>query len=253
MSVNTLLYPNSLALNCSTIDCSGVISGGNLVAPIITTSNVECLNLCAQYCKSIKSGSTIKNATLTGATITAASNNVIARALWDTSGSGSVSVYASSAPTTGQVLTATSPTLATWQTPGVSVQNVTISLNTAQLATLNTVPVTILAAQGAGTLIIPLSYYVAYTYSTSPYSTGGTVSLKYTGLSETGASVVMPGLGDGNTTSYYASSVSFVGGGAVPYPSSPLTNLGLTLSSGSAITGGLGSYQIAFQYIVVTP
>ena len=52
----------------------------------------------------------------TNKTVTDASNNVIARSLWNGSGGASVSVYAATAPTTGQALIATSPTLATWQT-----------------------------------------------------------------------------------------------------------------------------------------
>jgi len=55
--------------------------------------------------------------TLTNKTMTDNSNNLIARGLWYGTGSGSVSTYAASAPTVGQVLTATSGSLATWQTP----------------------------------------------------------------------------------------------------------------------------------------
>ncbi len=58
--------------------------------------------------------------TLTQKTITDASSNVIARALWTSAGSNSVSTYASIAPLPGQVLTATSSTTAIWVTPGSS-------------------------------------------------------------------------------------------------------------------------------------
>lgn len=63
--------------------------------------------------------------TLTNKSLVANTNNVIARELWIGSGSGSVSTYASAAPTTGQVLKATSATTATWQddTAGVSSLN----------------------------------------------------------------------------------------------------------------------------------
>ena len=53
---------------------------------------------------------------LSNKTVTDASNNVLARGLWNGSGSASVSVYAATIPTTGQALVATSPTTATWQT-----------------------------------------------------------------------------------------------------------------------------------------
>lgn len=48
--------------------------------------------------------------------VTDASNNVLARGLWNGSGTGSVSVYASALPVTGQALIATSPTTAVWST-----------------------------------------------------------------------------------------------------------------------------------------
>lgn len=53
---------------------------------------------------------------MTNKTLTDASNNVTARALWNGSGAASISVYAATAPTTGQALIATSGTVATWQT-----------------------------------------------------------------------------------------------------------------------------------------
>jgi len=54
--------------------------------------------------------------TLTNKTLTDNSNNVITRELWIGSGSGSVSCYAATAPTTGQALVATNATTCTWQT-----------------------------------------------------------------------------------------------------------------------------------------
>jgi hypothetical protein len=58
--------------------------------------------------------------TLTNKTMTAGTNNVTARALFVGSGAGSVSTFAAAAPTTGQVLTATSASTATWQAPGAA-------------------------------------------------------------------------------------------------------------------------------------
>jgi len=55
--------------------------------------------------------------TLTNKTVTDNSNNVVSRGLWAGSGATTVSVYAATAPSTGQTLTATSSTTATWQTP----------------------------------------------------------------------------------------------------------------------------------------
>ncbi len=66
---------------------------------------------------SVPSGSSISNATITGSTLTANTNNIIARSLWAGSGSDSISVYAAAVPSAGQVLTATSSSTANWQTP----------------------------------------------------------------------------------------------------------------------------------------
>ena len=53
--------------------------------------------------------------TLTNKTMTDNSNNLTSRGLFSDSGSNTVSVFASPNPTSGQVLTATSGTTATWQ------------------------------------------------------------------------------------------------------------------------------------------
>jgi hypothetical protein len=53
--------------------------------------------------------------TLTNKIGTSNTNNYIARQLWVNSGAGSVSTYTAAPPTTGQVLTATGTTTATWQ------------------------------------------------------------------------------------------------------------------------------------------
>lgn len=70
--------------------------------------------------KSVPTGVVVGNSdtqTLTNKTMTSNTNNVIARELWIGSGSGSVSTYAASAPSNGDILTATGATTATWQTP----------------------------------------------------------------------------------------------------------------------------------------
>ncbi len=58
--------------------------------------------------------------TLTNKTMTDNSNDLTSRALFTGSGAGQVSTFAATAPTSGQVLTATSGTVATWQTPQVT-------------------------------------------------------------------------------------------------------------------------------------
>lgn len=72
----------------------------------LTVPNISCTLLCQN-----------DTSTITNKTMTSNTNNVIARELWVGSGSGSVSTYAATAPTNGQILTATGATTATWQTP----------------------------------------------------------------------------------------------------------------------------------------
>lgn len=57
--------------------------------------------------------------TLTNKTLTNVSNNVLARGLWYDSGSGFISTFGSTVPTTGDVLVATSTTTAEWQSIGI--------------------------------------------------------------------------------------------------------------------------------------
>ena len=67
-------------------------------------------------------------------------------------------VVLSGAPTAGQVPVATSPTTATWQTVGggVLLSN-TVTVHQPAIFTLNTVPVTLIPAPPAGTIIFPQS------------------------------------------------------------------------------------------------
>ena len=60
---------------------------------------------------------TTDSQTLTNKVATSNTNNITARGVFSGSGAGTVSTYAATAPTSGQVLTAVSGTVATWQTP----------------------------------------------------------------------------------------------------------------------------------------
>jgi len=86
----------------------------------LITFKTETTPLLNSYNVTIPSANTILVGTdyaqiISNKNMTDNSNNLIARALWYGTGSGSVSTYAAVAPTSGQVLTATSGTTATWQ------------------------------------------------------------------------------------------------------------------------------------------
>ena len=72
---------------------------------------------------------------LSNKTMTSNTNNVTARSLFTGSGSGSVSVFAATAPSSGQVLTATGASTATWQTPAAG----DVTLNGVQTLTNKTI------------------------------------------------------------------------------------------------------------------
>lgn len=103
----------------------GVANGPALVVEGAGTTGTGTLLVSSQTANQIL---TLPNATdtlvgkattdvLTNKTITAATDNVTASALFSGSRANTVSVYAANNPTAGQVLTATSATVATWQTP----------------------------------------------------------------------------------------------------------------------------------------
>lgn len=82
-------------------DCSG-ISTGTTVSFVLPNTNSSVVTL-------------VSSDALTNKTLTSNTNNITARGLWVGSGAASVSTYTATAPTSGQVLTATSGTTATWQ------------------------------------------------------------------------------------------------------------------------------------------
>jgi len=78
-----------------------------------------------------------------------ASNNIFSRGLWNSSGAGTVSTYASSAPTTGMVLTATNSTTGTWQAiPSSGVTSIAGTTNEISAS----------ASTGAVTLSVPSTF-----------------------------------------------------------------------------------------------
>jgi hypothetical protein len=77
-------------------------------------------------------------ATMTNKTLTSNTNNIISRELWYGSGTGSISTYAATAPTTNQVLTATSGTIATWQDNIKSLGGLSVSAQTLATGTSGT-------------------------------------------------------------------------------------------------------------------
>lgn len=78
----------------------------------------------------------------------------------------------------GKVLTSDGSGTATWQTPGTGAILVAqVTLSSADILSLHTTPVTIVAAQGPNTVIVPLRVIEYMDYNTTTYATDGTLQL----------------------------------------------------------------------------
>ena len=126
-----------------------------------------------------------------------------------------------------------------------SVKQVKVSLSSAQILTLGSVPVTLVPAQGAGKVIIPVSVVLDYNFVTSGYSTNTNVFIASasspTSITRTG---VLAFVGDACTFD------TPINSGA----SNALTgNESLQISTGAGDpTGGDSTLDVYVNYIVVT-
>jgi len=155
MATNSLLFPNNFNLHCETITLGGTNQFGNLIAPIITSSNVLCPNVYverAQYVDGVF-GNAVAGTTgtfsglLQGLQLEATTTNAapliihstIQVANLDAEFSGTsdrtnalattgadVIVALATPPIAGQVLIATSATTAEWGNASVSTANLTV-------------------------------------------------------------------------------------------------------------------------------
>jgi hypothetical protein len=121
----------------------------------------------------------------------------------------------------------------------------TASLTSAQILTLGTTPVTIVAAQGAGTVIIPVQAFGSLTFLTSQYANAGVLNLSWNGAN---------GIAAANLSSNLiaaASQVASQGGLSVAtIATASLANLPLTVHSTGAVTAGAGSWKLTVLYLV---
>lgn len=100
---------------------------------------------------------------------------------------GSVEFQSGVKITTGaaanRVLTSDASGNASWQAiGGGAVQSATVTLSSAQILSLHTTPINLVAAQGANTFILPIALTVQYTYGTTDYVTDDSLRFTYDGV-----------------------------------------------------------------------
>lgn len=88
------------------------------------------------------------------------------------------SVRITTGATSGYVLTSDTRGIATWQASGEgAVQTATVTLDSADIVSLHTTPITIIPAQGAGTVIQLIAMTISMNYISTPYATDVTLRL----------------------------------------------------------------------------
>lgn len=151
--------------------------------------------------------------TLTNKVATAATNDLSARRLFVGSGAGTVSTYSATAPSSGQVLTATAATTATWQTPATaafapdrtlfvyqSAGDVSPNWSTLEAAITDAASLTPTAANPMIIVMYPGTYSEATPLTIPPYvtvsgiaSTQSNVVIRPTAVAPTAAVIRMGG------------------------------------------------------------
>ena len=122
-----------------------------------------------------------------------------------------------------------------------------VSIAPAALTGLGTTPVTLVAAQGAGTVVVPLSVTGSLTFLTAGYTNAGTLSVGWNGAN----GVTVTNVNGALTAA--ASQVGVTGGlslGTIAVAS--VANLALTLQSSGAVAAGSGSFKVTVTYYVAT-
>lgn len=132
-------------------------------------------------------------------------------------------------------------------TGGVALPITTTSIASAALLTLGTTPVTLVAAPGAGLVVVPVSVTGSLTFLTGAYTNAGTLSVGWNGAN----GVTVTNVNGALTAA--ASQVGVTGGlslGTIARAS--VANLALTLQSSGAVAVGAGSFVVTVSYYIAT-
>lgn len=157
------------------------------------------------------------------------------------------SVRITTGATNGYVLTSDTRGIATWQASGSGVvQSATVTLDSADIVSLHTTPITIIPAQGSGTVIQLIAMTISMDYNSIPYATDVTLRLL------NGVSVAnQDGSCLSSASDYYAnknlqSNYSVSGGNT-------FENVAITMTTPTSNpTAGNSSLKITVLYTVIT-
>ena len=163
-------------------------------------------------------------------------------------GGGLGNVVVSGTPTPGEVPVATSPTTATWQSIGGSglLLSNTVTVHQPAIFTLNTVPVTLIPAPAAGTILFPQSIvFQAKGNATYGCTTGACSLLIKLGSTTLVSWNVINDIGGFNT---YLASLSTAADSEYVGEAATFSGQALTAQMTDAITGTGGDFTFTVYY-----
>lgn len=149
----------------------------------------------------------------------------------------------------GDVLTSDGSGNATWQASGSgAVQSATVTLSSADILSLHTTPVTLVAAQGAGTVIVPIRITAYLDYNSVPYATDvlTRICIDPTGISAIYGTLTLTGNTDDVVQSITGATLSISGSISTLF-NSPLVAFAPT----SNPTAGNSSVKFNILYSVI--
>lgn len=134
-----------------------------------------------------------------------------------------------------------------WQAMSGGIQNVSVTINASKLATISTIPITVVASPGSGKLLQLVSYYFVWTYSTSAYTGSTQIGLVYTvSGAAVNSSIIPSGVLTGSINQYAGGGTD----GTTYQDTTDVSNSGWSLSSSGNYTGGAGTGVLYVSYYV---
>ena len=130
-------------------------------------------------------------------------------------------------------------------------QKVVVNVSSASYLTINSAPVTLVAAQGAGTLVDVDRVVVDYVYGGTTYAGGGSSGFAY-GSSSNFVSCARAGYSNGDVNAFTSNGVMVNSGCGALNTSSLTLNTAFVLTSAAAPTTGNGTFTFIVYYRIIS-